>query len=248
MKSQCSPGFYCPVNTAQPIYCPPKYYCSSNTTEITRCPTGHFCPRATVQRPLPCLFAYCPSAIDGLEKVVSVYVLAIAAAIISLGVCLIMSSNFLRQIQRKRRARIQISVDNSLPVELPVKSVTDKSATNSNSFTIRFENLQLRLNNVDIIRGITGELRSGRLCAIMGPSGSGKTTLISLLTGKQSRTAGQITVNGASKTLSNYRKLVGYVPQYVTSLLPHAITYNTLFYYYYYYYYNGCYYLLLGRI
>ena len=45
------------------------------------------------------------------------------------------------------------------------------------TFDIRFENLGKTLpTGVEIMRGVTGELKSGRTCAIMGPSGAGKTT------------------------------------------------------------------------
>jgi ABC-type multidrug transport system ATPase subunit len=82
------------------------------------------------------------------------------------------------------------------------------------TFDIRFDDLGLKLpNGVEIMKGVTGELRSGRTCAIMGPSGSGKTTFVTLLTGKQPRTSGNVLINGQPDELSRYSKLIGYVPQ-----------------------------------
>lgn len=60
---------------------------------------------------------------------------------------------------------------------------------------------------------VTGQLSAGRTTAVMGPSGAGKTTFVTLLTGKVKRTAGSVLINGRSDELSNYKKLVGYVPQ-----------------------------------
>ncbi|KAJ3268851.1 hypothetical protein HK104_005247 [Borealophlyctis nickersoniae] len=82
------------------------------------------------------------------------------------------------------------------------------------TFDIKFENLGLTLpNGVEIMKGVSGELKSGRTCAIMGPSGSGKTTFVTLLTGKTPRTSGCVYVNGVKEELSKYKKLIGYVPQ-----------------------------------
>jgi ABC-type multidrug transport system ATPase subunit len=47
----------------------------------------------------------------------------------------------------------------------------------------------------------------------MGPSGSGKTTLVTLLTGKIPRSSGVVKINGRRDELSNYSRLIGYVPQ-----------------------------------
>lgn len=58
---------------------------------------------------------------------------------------------------------------------------------------MRIENLQYAYKTgKPVLRGITTELESGKIYAILGPSGCGKTTLLSLLGGLDSPTVGKI--------------------------------------------------------
>ena len=58
---------------------------------------------------------------------------------------------------------------------------------------MRMENLQYAYQpGKPVLRGITAELKAGKLYAILGPSGCGKTTLLSLLGGLDSPTDGKI--------------------------------------------------------
>mmetsp|Transcript_36121 Transcript_36121/g.58386 ORF Transcript_36121/g.58386 Transcript_36121/m.58386 type:complete len:1258 (+) Transcript_36121:130-3903(+) len=82
--------------------------------------------------------------------------------------------------------------------------------------TIGFSNLGLKLPTGKVIlEGVTGQLRAGRVTAVMGPSGAGKTTLLTLLAGKNSsgKIFGEITVNGTKEPLSKYRDVTAFVPQ-----------------------------------
>ena len=60
-----------------------------------------------------------------------------------------------------------------------------------------------------ILRGVSGQVRSGEILAIMGPSGAGKTTLLNLLTGiagsSDERRSGVVTLNGFLFTGHNAR-------------------------------------------
>ncbi|KAJ3020129.1 UNVERIFIED_CONTAM: hypothetical protein HDU68_010330 [Siphonaria sp. JEL0065] len=78
----------------------------------------------------------------------------------------------------------------------------------------RFDNLALTLNTgKTILQGVTGEIRSKRMTAIIGPSGAGKTTFMNVLMGKVSRTGGELYINGEQTEMQLYKKIVGYVPQ-----------------------------------
>lgn len=82
-----------------------------------------------------------------------------------------------------------------------------------------FKNLGLTLSgNKTILEGVSGEIRAGRLTAIMGPSGAGKTTFMNVLMGKVPRTHGKLYVNGRIAEMHQFKKIIGYVPQDDTML------------------------------
>ena len=79
---------------------------------------------------------------------------------------------------------------------------------------------------VQVLRGITTQVRSGELVAIMGPSGSGKSTLLTILGGIESPTSGKVFLEGVDLTLLDEdqrtrlrRRRIGFVFQSV-NLLP----------------------------
>ncbi|KAI9102428.1 hypothetical protein DFS34DRAFT_390951 [Phlyctochytrium arcticum] len=80
----------------------------------------------------------------------------------------------------------------------------------------RFESLGLKLkgkNSKTILEGVNGEIRAGRMTAIMGPSGAGKTTFMNVLMGKVTRTHGKLFINNTEAEMHTYKKIIGYVPQ-----------------------------------
>ncbi|KAF9424997.1 hypothetical protein BGZ76_003467 [Entomortierella beljakovae] len=68
-SAPCPPGFYCPPNTAQPMYCCPGYYCSNDTTTLTLCPQNQYCPAGSVGGGISCLWlASCPEGSSSASK------------------------------------------------------------------------------------------------------------------------------------------------------------------------------------
>ncbi|KAH0460151.1 hypothetical protein IEQ34_010814 [Dendrobium chrysotoxum] len=80
-----------------------------------------------------------------------------------------------------------------------------------------------------ILDGITGQVASGQLLAVLGPSGSGKSTLLTILAGRlPGRHGGSVLANGRPASRSISRR-IGFVPQ-DDVLYPHLTVRETLTY------------------
>ena len=83
-----------------------------------------------------------------------------------------------------------------------------------------------------ILKGVSGEVRPGRLCAIMGPSGAGKSTLLNCLAGRISgkNVTGTIMVNGRKVDPVKFRRRIAYVMQedslFATATVKEAFTFS----------------------
>jgi putative ABC transport system ATP-binding protein len=103
-------------------------------------------------------------------------------------------------------------------------TTTDPAATNGTGTAVGCRDLRRRFGSgetaVDALRGVTLDVDSGELVAIMGPSGSGKSTLMHLLAGLDKPTGGSVSIAGVDPaTLKDTRltklrrKHVGFVFQ-----------------------------------
>ena len=91
------------------------------------------------------------------------------------------------------------------------------SGMNENRFTFRNVKLTVKVKGgeMQILKGVSGEARSGEVLAIMGPSGAGKTQLLNILTlvdGPGTAT-GEITINETPFTNKKFVRMAGNVPQ-----------------------------------
>ena len=78
----------------------------------------------------------------------------------------------------------------------------------------RMENLGYTLpNGKSILEGVSGEIVSGKMTAIMGPSGAGKTTFMNVLCGKVNRTSGSLYISESQSEMTLFKKICGFVPQ-----------------------------------
>jgi ATP-binding cassette subfamily B protein len=81
---------------------------------------------------------------------------------------------------------------------------------------IRFHNVGVAYNNIDVLSGINLSIQAGETIAIVGHTGSGKTTLVNLIPRLMDPTFGNVEITGVN--LRRYdpealRREIGFVPQ-----------------------------------
>lgn len=93
---------------------------------------------------------------------------------------------------------------------------TFKKAMNGKSLKMDFSMQELGFtlpSGKTILKGVSGEIHSGRMTAIIGPSGAGKTTFMNVLCGKVTRTSGKLLISKEPSEMSLFKKICGFVPQ-----------------------------------
>lgn len=88
---------------------------------------------------------------------------------------------------------------------------------------IEFRGLRARYGTREALCGVDGEIRAGRLTALLGPNGSGKTTLLRALAGLHPPAGGEIRLNGLDGTAMTARERarhVAYLPQQHRAVFP----------------------------
>jgi len=91
--------------------------------------------------------------------------------------------------------------------------------------------LVLRGSGKKVLNGVTGEIKHGKLTAVMGLSGAGKSTFITTLSNRAyyGTQIGKVLVNGKEEHLSNYNRKIGFVPQ-DDIMIPSMTVEETLFF------------------
>jgi putative ABC transport system ATP-binding protein len=69
------------------------------------------------------------------------------------------------------------------------------------------KSLPLGRERIDILKGISFQIKSGEFIAIVGPSGSGKSTLLGIIAGLDNPTTGQVLIDGIDITRMSEGKL-----------------------------------------
>jgi ABC-type transport system involved in cytochrome bd biosynthesis fused ATPase/permease subunit len=183
------------------------------------CPEGFFCPTGTFE-PFECsALSSCP------EGSVSqlYYGPLIACLIIDLVLAAILYAKIRMENKLKLKTIIQpvtnkVDTEEETTVEIPkgddlLIEAFDKGLDHQKLFMrYDFENLGFKVKDTTVLQGVTGQIRPGKLTAIMGPSGAGKTTFLNVLMGKVKRTSGSLSLNGSEVSeISDYKKVIGFV-------------------------------------
>ena len=92
--------------------------------------------------------------------------------------------------------------------------------------TIRLEDIHKSYGRLEVLRGISLEIRSGQITSIVGPSGAGKTTLLQIMGTLDNPDSGRVLYDDLDVTILSDKRLsafrnrhIGFVFQF-HQLLP----------------------------
>uniref|UniRef100_A0A9I9DLG7 ABC transporter domain-containing protein n=1 Tax=Cucumis melo TaxID=3656 RepID=A0A9I9DLG7_CUCME len=115
------------------------------------------------------------------------------------------------------KEKAQQQEDQNLTFSGVIKMATNPENKRRPPIEVSFKdlNLTLKAKNKHLLRCVTGNIKPGRITAVMGPSGAGKTTFLSALAGKAigCKTTGSILINGKNESILSYKRIMGFVPQ-----------------------------------
>ncbi|ORY53533.1 PEP carboxykinase-like protein [Rhizoclosmatium globosum] len=232
----CPGGFYCPT-AKEIVVCPAGSYCLTGSSAPVKCMFGSYCPTGSaVEKHYG--FLLLVVAIDVLiaaiflfyrlrelkannEPISALIPYALQKAYIDF------SNRYLKKKEYEKTPTSEIDTRTLIPVQAIKNDTISKNISiltegfkkgleghESLRMDFKFEGLSLKLaTGKQILKGVSGEIKSGRMTAIMGPSGAGKTTFMNVLMGKVSRTDGTLRINDVVAEMEKYRKIIGYVPQ-----------------------------------
>ena len=100
-------------------------------------------------------------------------------------------------------------------LQMFIRSMSRCIGTTSFGLSFEFVDLEFlpKKSSKPILSAITSRIDRGTFLGIMGCSGCGKSTFVNVLMGKQKHTGGTTKVNGVTRNISTYKKIIGFVPQ-----------------------------------
>uniref|UniRef100_A0A7S3YX25 ABC transporter domain-containing protein n=1 Tax=Lotharella globosa TaxID=91324 RepID=A0A7S3YX25_9EUKA len=113
------------------------------------------------------------------------------------------------------------TIDSVAPLHNPASVPGDAAAAGGVDITFTDLTYTVPLpdkKELQILKNLNGQFKSGKLTALMGPSGSGKTTLLDVLAGRKNvgKIDGEIRYGGHVGTQMVFKKLTSYVEQFDT--------------------------------
>jgi len=111
-------------------------------------------------------------------------------------------------------SRLEDDFHNNADFQRFMRSMSRTIETNSIGLSFDFEGISWEAKKgKKILSDVTGTMPRGSCWGVMGGSGAGKSTFLNVLMGKAHATSGTIKINGWTKDMKKYKKLIGYVPQ-----------------------------------
>ena len=232
-KVKCKGGMYCPQNATIGMWshmaCPAKYFCSEpQYKEI--CPEGYYCRGGDIKPSKCSFFQTCPEGTkvpEGTARMMLLFMLAVFVTFELINLKWKQQSEKLA-LERKKKAADEASKlivgrqerffrqDASLNEDFTGFRVLQPDKT---KLSFEFSDLSLTLKSgTRIIDHVSGQVKAGKMTAIMGPSGCGKTTMLNILREK----AGYGIIGGSLKvtdgksefdSIEPFKRIVGFVPQ-----------------------------------
>lgn len=104
----------------------------------------------------------------------------------------------------------------------PEPSSGPRAVSSTDQSRVAFSDVHLRLGEREVLTGLTADLRSHEVVAVLGPNGSGKTTMFRAGMGLIRPSGGEIAVDGApmgQRTVADLARVFGYVFQSPSQML-----------------------------
>ncbi|HEY0754194.1 MAG TPA: ABC transporter ATP-binding protein [Ktedonobacteraceae bacterium] len=99
----------------------------------------------------------------------------------------------------------------STSIQIAIEEAVQGSKSDERAVVIDVRDITRKLplgrESIEIVKGISFQIRSGEFVSIVGPSGSGKSTLLGIVAGLDNPTTGQIFINGIDITKMSEGKL-----------------------------------------
>ncbi|KAJ6229696.1 abc transporter g family member 28 [Anaeramoeba flamelloides] len=251
-KIECEITQYCPAGATDTQACTAGYYCPSAAVQ-KKCTAGNYCPEGSVE-PKSCpFFVYCGEGEENLPAEYVGYIVDIVVLGV-LGLCYYFILKYVEQKRKEREIYRKFGFDkrsvmasvvfSGLTVMQPnyqVKLHSEEEGSKNpleqeRSFYLDFEFDDLGLtikgrSKKVVLKGVTGKIFHGSVTAIMGPSGAGKTTFLNTLCGKASYGIpnGTVKLNGYEESITEYKKVIGFVPQEDIMMRELTVKENMLF-------------------
>ncbi len=232
----CHSGQYCPSHYAVAVTCPPGFYCPTLTSKV-ECPHSSYCREGSAA-PTECgWFTICPQSatcpVDFTMAAIMFATILLWAASYSLLFTVRDAGREFRESKRRARAEeielikckkelLRLGSEGELNSMGPQVAMLRKSRNLNLGFRDLTVDISSGKSTKRIIDHISGDIRAGRLTAVMGPSGAGKSSFLHVIGGRlrdvgqgQSSVhiSGSVLINGERRSMHSYRRVIGFVPQ-----------------------------------